>query len=167
MKKKVFVGIGVVLVLLVVIALIIFFIPKNNESYDGNIVSFEYSYGGYPDVIWEYRIYTENDKTYMYANAMNVTFVKFTKEIDDVVLDDITKIVKENEIYKWDGFNKSDIFVSDGNGFSLSIKYSDGKEIEASGHMKYPNNYEVGHEALSSYLEKLVDELADEEDYKI
>lgn len=156
MKKKLLIIISVVLLLtLIVFAIFMIFANKNNENYEGKIVRIEYEYGGYPDAIWEHKIYNEGEKTYVDIHARNTVFVDFNKEVDSGILDNITEIVAENKIYEWDGFDKSDRFISDGGGFILFVEYDNGETIEAYGHMKYPDNYDRGHKALSEYLESL------------
>ena len=151
--KKYFM-IGMVLIL-VIIGLLIFNRYNNKEIYDEDIISFEYSYGGYPGGYWDYKIYTENGKTYILARGMNGVDLNINKEIDKSILEDISKIVQENKIYEWNGFNKKSSFILDGYFFSLTIKYNDGKEVKAYGHEKYPTNYEISHEILSNYLESI------------
>ena len=84
---------------------------------------------------------------------MNGVDLNLDKELEESVLKDISKIVQENRIYKWNGFSKKNDDISDGYTFSLTIKYNDGKEVKAYGHEKYPKNYENIHKILSNYLE--------------
>ena len=61
--------------------------------------------------------------------------------IDESFLNELIVFLNENEIQKWDGFQKSDKHVMDGNGFHLSIWTHEGDTISASGYEKYPKNY--------------------------
>ena len=157
MKKKtiiltVFVA---VLILVLVLVFLLTMRGKKEEVYEGEIISISYSYGSYNGGYWNYEIYKENQKTFVKAKGWNGVELNLNKQVDNNVLDDISQIVKEKEIYKWYGFNKEDKNVLDGYSFSLTIKYSDGKEGKASGYMKYPNNYTSAHKELTNYLETI------------
>ncbi len=66
---------------------------------------------------------------------------KLETEVTIDLLEEITKILKKYEVNKWDGFNKSDHNVMDGDSFSLGIWFKDNKSIHASGYMMWPDNY--------------------------
>ena len=57
-------------------------------------------------------------------------------------------------VNKWDGFNKSDKNVLDGNSFSFSYSNTDNKSIEAHGYMKWPNNYREFRDEIKALYEK-------------
>ncbi len=46
-------------------------------------------------------------------------------------------------------------YNQDGYAFDISIRYTDGTQIDAKGYEKYPKNYKQGHKKLSRYLEKI------------
>lgn len=58
---------------------------------------------------------------------------------DDVL--NIEDIFKKYEVNNWDGFDKVDKDVLDGNSFSFFVKFSNGDSISSSGYMRYPKNY--------------------------
>ena len=66
---------------------------------------------------------------------------KLEKEVEKEVLDKISNVLKKYEVNRWDGFNKSDHGVMDGDSFSLSVGLNDDKFISASGYMKWPEHY--------------------------
>lgn len=156
MKKKSLVLIlAIVLILVLVIAVIVIISQKGSKEENiRQIESFEYNYGSMSGAR-EYKIYTENEKTYIIAKGQNGIDLDINKEIEKNILNDISKIVEENNINKWNGFKEIEGGLLEGNSFELKIKYVDGGEINARGYMKYPNNYEVAHKKLSTYLEKL------------
>ena len=53
----------------------------------------------------------------------------------------IEEILNKYKVYKWDGFQKSDKYVLDGNSFSFWVYFDEDKDIHASGYMMYPDNY--------------------------
>ena len=63
------------------------------------------------------------------------------KSVDEELLEQLTKFCRDNKVGRWNGFHKINKNVLDAGGWSLWIKLENGKEIEASGYMKYPSNY--------------------------
>ena len=61
-------------------------------------------------------------------------------DVDGEFVRSIEEIFEKFRLEKWDGFNKSDDNVLDGNSFSFSAQI-DGKRISAGGYMKYPSGY--------------------------
>ena len=82
--------------------------------------------------------------------------MNINKEIDSLYLIELAQIINEKDIYKWNTFAESDDSVLDGASFSIEVYYSDGKELKASGYMKYPQDYKKCHEALVTFFEKLI-----------
>jgi hypothetical protein len=66
-------------------------------------------------------------------------------------------LIKKHGIDKWDGFNEVNTGELDGSNFTLEIVYSSGESIKAEGFMKFPDNYDEGHEALVDFLNDLVE----------
>ena len=77
------------------------------------------------------------------------------KQITKKEVKKIEEIIKKYEVYKWDGFNKSDPYVLDGNSFNLSITLKEGSIISASGYMKYPKNYSEVKNELDDIFENI------------
>ena len=61
--------------------------------------------------------------------------------VDDAFLMELAAFLHENNVEKWDGFQKSDRNVMDGNGFQLSVWTHEDVSVSASGYMKWPKNY--------------------------
>lgn len=53
-------------------------------------------------------------------------------------------------IYRWNGFDKSNRLVLDGSGFSLSIRFADGKTLHADGSNSFPGGYREFRERLDA-----------------
>ena len=75
--------------------------------------------------------------------------------LDSSVLDALQAIIEAQGIAAWDGFNQSGGAGQDGYDFELRVIYEGGTELYAHGYMLYPDGYDAGHAALSSYLEGL------------
>ena len=164
--KKTIIIIVITLVILLIITLGILGVLKlmkilkdkdgGREKIDSNIIEFSYEHGSYFGGENEYHLYyTEEGIAHIEAIGYNGSELNIDKDIDESVFAEIERIVNEQEIYKWDGFDESDNDVLDGYSFSLKITYKDGQSINAHGYMKYPDNYRVASDALTDYLNTL------------
>lgn len=153
MKKSVKYSIAVVIIIIVGI-FSINFIQSNTPS-KGTATSFNYAYGSYNGGYWDYSVYTENESTYFLASGSNGVDLNINVQVDKSVLVDLTKIVMDYKVWKWDGFRKQDDNVIDGYSFYLKVVFEN-DTISAYGYMKEPKNYEQVHEVLESYFEELV-----------
>lgn len=164
--KKTIIIIVITLVVLLMITLGTFGVIKlmkilnNNEGdreiIDSNIIEFSYEHGSYFGGYNDYHLYyTEEGIAHIEAIGYNGSELNIDKDIDESVFGEIEKIVNEQEIYKWDGFDESDNDILDGSSFSLKIMYKDGQSINAHGYMKYPDNYRIASDALTDYLNTL------------
>lgn len=164
--KKTIIIIVITLVVLLMITLGTFGVIKlmkilnNNdgdrEIIDSNIIEFSYEHGSYFGGYNDYHLYyTEEGIAHIEAIGYNGSELNIDKDIDESVFGEIEKIVNEQEIYKWDGFDESDNDILDGSSFSLKIMYKDGQSINAHGYMKYPDNYRIASDALTDYLNTL------------
>ncbi len=61
--------------------------------------------------------------------------------IEEKDINRIISILKKYNISKWNGFNKVDKNVLDGNSFSFYLRMQNDTTIEASGYMKWPEDY--------------------------
>lgn len=61
--------------------------------------------------------------------------------VEEEVSKTLEKILKEYHVEKWDGFEKRDKNVLDGDSFSLSVRMENDNDISASGYMMWPKNY--------------------------
>ena len=62
-------------------------------------------------------------------------------ETDLAIMEELRKIIIENNILSWDGFDKSNKRILDGNSFTLKLKLSDGTTAHAHGYHTWPKNY--------------------------
>ena len=91
------------------------------------------------DTEYEYELkdgkYIMTVKPYLVDRDDAVSF-----EVDKSVIEEIEEVLNKYEVYKWDGFHKNDPNVLDGDSFSFNVR-SEEYDIEASGYMKWPDNY--------------------------
>lgn len=111
---------------------------------------FSYEYGSSEGAAHSYRLEKQGDT------------VRFTsKEIDlglsPLVMGQLQKIIMDHGINAWDGFNERDENVFDGYEFKLSLKRDTDayKTCNATGYMKYPENYDAAHKALTQFFEQI------------
>ena len=127
--------------------------PKPSYENEGLCTEFSYHFGSYHGGYWEYDIYQDGEQVYLTAQGFNGVELAVEKaEVDALVLEDLVRIVEENQIYQWDGYSKSDDDVLDGYGFGLAATFESGRTLSASGYMMYPKGYDEGHKALADYL---------------
>lgn len=74
--------------------------------------------------------------------------------VDEAFVENLKKLLVDNNVQKWNGFNKSDSRVCDGSSFTLKIKIQNEDAVEAHGYMKWPKNYhEVKKEIEAMFME--------------
>jgi hypothetical protein len=132
------------------------FIKKEDIS-EKEIKLFEYSYGSFFGGYYEYSISSEDKKMIFKAKGMNGVDLDIEKEITKDEIDDLLKLIVEEDLNSWNGFDKSDEDILDGYSFSLNIKFEDEYIIKAFGYEKYPENYDKRHEKIEKYLNELVE----------
>lgn len=157
MKKR----IGLIILFILIIALIgvismYIFNGKKKEISSINKLHLSYSNGYMMDANTIYDIEKKEDKYFVTIKPHLIPEEKSqTVELDKKTINKIIDILNKNEVYKWDGFNKSDKYVLDGDSFSFWVYMEDGKEIHASGYMKWPENYGNVRDELTNILGSL------------
>ena len=81
-----------------------------------------------------------------------------TYDLDQDSLNKIIEVLNKYEVRKWDGFNKSNKNVLDGDSFSFSITMMDGDSISASGYMMWPEHYRDVREELGEIFNSFIKE---------
>ena len=71
------------------------------------------------------------------------------------VLDELSAVIDEFDLRRWDNYHKTNKRVMDGSSFSFSARYDDGKSISASGYMMTPKNYSEAVNGFSRVIGKL------------
>lgn len=134
---------------------------EKKEKYIGDITYFSYSYGSFFGGYYDYELKSEDGKVYFIAKGLNGVDLDVQCEIDSSVMKQLQEIVDKYELSKWDGFNKSDDNIMDGDSFSLTITYENGEEIKVSGYMKYPKRYDEVRSELRGIIENLIEAYGD------
>lgn len=140
-KALIIIGIAIVVIIAMIVLCVIF---NNKKVKVSEIIHLSFSYTqGYSinsNIVYtlEYRNdkYIATVKPYGISNEESREIVvkeDFVKEVEDVL--------NKYEVASWDGFNKSDKYVLDGDSFSFSTSFKDDKSISAHGYMSWPKNY--------------------------
>ena len=85
---------------------------------------------------------------------------RFTK--DTAFMTGLDKVIRQQELHKWNGYKKSNKNVLDGDSFGLSIGYRNGKElktISAYGSNSFPKGYRDAAKAVGDYFQTEVEKL--------
>ena len=142
--KKIWIVLLILLLILVVILITAVFMKKKKDDFDLNIKFMRFSYSTSTmmngNVIYEVNY---KDDKYMASIKLNNKSEdeRLEIELDNETVNKILGVLVKNNVTSWDKFSKRDKNVLDGNGFSFSLRTQEGKEINASGYMKWPDNY--------------------------
>ncbi len=111
---------------------------KPNES---GIASFYYGYHGMR-LGSDFTVTSKDGKTvFNFEDGEHQVYGEMEYECEPVVLGDLEQLYKDCKVWEWDGFDKVNKNVLDGDGFSLTIKFNDGSEMSAHGSNAYPEGY--------------------------
>lgn len=155
MKKQNDMIIVVVASLLILIGFFIYNgIGKKPEMKIENIKSLEYVYTNGYFMHSDIRYNIDCEDTCILKIKELGKSMEETKEypISREVVNQIEGLLNFYQVSQWDGFNKRDDRVLDGDSFHFSVTTEDGKSIYASGYMMYPKNYGV----VTNELERIL-----------
>lgn len=133
----------------------------------GELVKFNFALNGtaYKSG-YNYTARFKNNELYVhmyYYTSKGIVEKKRAVNSNKQFLKDLDTVIKEQKIYKWNGFRKSAPHVLDGDGFSFRATYNTGKEdpliISASGSNAYPKDYKKVSQAVGQYFKDNVDKL--------
>ena len=123
-----------------------------------NIKSFSYGYtGGYvSDANVEYTLSHENDG---YIASIKPAYAPQEERIyfsvDESFANELEEILVTNKVGKWNGFDRYNRRVKDGDSFFLYITMMDGTELSAKGYMKWPRNYSAVKQEIEALFGRL------------
>ena len=113
-------------------------------------------------------IYIKNIKSFTYSgnrgNMINANYSYIIKLNDGKYIASIKKwgeelesILRKYKVNRWNGFEKNNKYVLDGDGFYLGITLTTGEDINASGYMMHPNNYREVDVVLDKFFLDLIE----------
>ncbi len=157
-----------VVLVIVIIFLLVFrrhdYIPKEELGVD-NLKSFSLSYtSGYMmNSDTRYRLtyrdgeYIANIKPRLKDDEEGIEIA-----VNKEMMEEVSKILIKYDVGKWNGFDKVDKDVLDGNSFSFIVVLNDDKVIKASGYMKWPKNYREVVEEIEPLFMNIYNKNSDE-----
>lgn len=75
----------------------------------------------------------------------------YTLPADDALMQQLQSLIDQHQLRNWDGFHETDSNVLDGYGFGLTIAFTDGSVVSASGSNSFPDGF--------SESKRVIDEL--------
>ena len=132
---------------------------KSNNIKDIKKLSFSYSTGNYIYGSVSYDISFENGKYILTIKLDNVAPEDAVElEINNTIIENVLAILNKYQVKEWNGFNKSDQNVLDGNSFNMTITEKDETHISAHGYMKWTENYREVKQELDELFKNILDE---------
>lgn len=127
-------------------------LAMQNAIKDADIQSFNFGYGSWNTIYSTYEIIKNED--YILMKFSDSLGNENNYDISNETLQQIEQLILKRKVYTWDGFDKEDKYIIDGNSFTLKIEYENGENISASGYMKFPRNYNSVEEEIVKILNK-------------
>ena len=154
MKKRVLLIIGIVLIMMLLISIILILVFFKKDKTISNIKSFSYGYNGGMEInsFISYKI----KKSDIIIATIQVGDIEEKKvEITKEELKELEDILNKYKVGNWDGFKKYNKHIMDGSSFNINIKTEEGLKVEASGYMKWPNNYTEASNEIDEFFKKI------------
>ncbi len=129
-------------VLIIIVLIYMLILRKKVNVTSVKTLSFSYSTGTAMNANVSYELTCEADKCIAKIKPEGTPEEEAIKvETTLEIKEKIETILKEYQVEKWNGFDKSDPYVLDGNSFYLNVTMENADTISASGYMKWPKNY--------------------------
>lgn len=162
MKKYFLIGgivLGVLLIFLAALFCLLILLPSFRDKKIENIKHLYFTYtSGY--AMYSYATYTLdcNEECILTVKPIGVPDEeKQTVEIPKEKVKQIETVLNKNHVSRWNGFNKNDKYVLDGDSFSFNLDYNEKDKVEAHGYMKWPNNYSIVKSYLVTEFDKYIE----------
>ena len=163
MKKVIVILVIVVILFILILGGVVGILILRQKKKDEPIQSihhfyFHYSVGYAYLANVNYEINIEDEKYIASIKLVGVEEDDATKvELSDEDLQKFMDILNKYHIGRWDGFQKSDKMVLDGDSFSLGLRTLENREVYASGYESYPKNYGSVKGELDAYFQALTE----------
>ena len=137
-------------------------VPATGEPME--ITSFSFTHTGMStEECYLYSVEQTEDGVRLYTEELFSGGLIVDTIVDEPVLEQLGEIAGKYRLDKWDGFDKDNKRVTDGNNFSLSITLADGKTISAHGSNRFPDGYDNAKQEICELFEDLIDKYANSE----
>lgn len=133
--------------------------PMEEPDTPGRLLSFSYRYSTFRSRPFECVIERDADergeeRIIFKLEAYVKGFLSVEEEIPEAVMEDITRMMEEEQIFSWNGFREYHQEIRDGTSFELVAAFEK-TSIRASGYMIFPDNFKAAHQRLTDYLLEL------------
>lgn len=142
MKYKIIIFIVISLIILIFCAIRFFNHPEEVVISDIKSMRFHYTKGYAMNADVSYEIDCNEKKCILTYKPYGIAIEDAKKKkLDSETMKKIEDILTKYEVAKWNGFDKNDKNVLDGDSFSFSLTTNGDTHVSASGYMKWPENY--------------------------
>jgi hypothetical protein len=150
-------------ILIIAIIIVCLFTSGCTKRTDSDISNFEITFGYGLGGVENYTIEFDDDLARISYDFQSEDDYKsdWLEVPKDNILSDLNKLVKDYDIFAWNGFKKSGS-VYDGAGFYINIEFEDETTITADGYggdKYFPKNYkkvkDAFFEIINEYLDKM------------
>ncbi|MBQ3418891.1 MAG: hypothetical protein IJH31_02010 [Erysipelotrichaceae bacterium] len=139
-----------------VILIMLTFFGCGNKINETDLDYFYYSYDG--SIGGNNYSYELKDGVLKYF-AMDKDYRNLEMQVDDKLFKELKELYIEYKVYNWNGFDKYNKYVLDGEGFSLNINFEDGERLRAHGSNSFPNNYFEFQSKLDEIMKPYIEEM--------
>ena len=140
----------IVVVLIFVCGYFIFFNKNKITISSSNLKNFYFGYtnGYHINADINYALFIKDNKNIVSIKPDGINKEdKLEIEVDNIFIERLVEIINKYQVYKWNGFEKYNKNVLDGNSFILNIHTNEG-DIDATGYMAWPEKYREVREEL-------------------
>ena len=131
---------------------------KPNES---GMSSFYYGHNGSSmESNGSYTVRETEDGAEIVFEMMRYSeFGEISLPVERQLLEQLNDLYLKHKVYQWDGYSRYNPNVLDGDGFTLSISFADGKSMSAHGSNAYPDGYRDFENELDELIAPYMSEL--------
>ncbi len=131
-----------------------------NLKHYGNLRSFQYNtvqiFRLSPDDTGQlYTVFPHGDKVLLHL--VNFPFSDRLVSVDSEALSQVQRLIEQEGLIAWDGFNKHNKAILDGSSWGLTAQYESGA-ITAQGVNAWPRNFEQKISSITEYLDVIGEE---------
>ena len=153
MKRIIWIPIILILILGIIIIIVL---QSKKEVKISNMkeLSLFYTVGYYANADIRYELKCSDKCIVTFKDQGKEAKEAIKYEIPKEKVKELEEVFEKYQVSSWDGFNKSDNGVLDGNSFGFYLVMEDGTKISANGYMRYPKNYGKVKEKIEELLKK-------------
>lgn len=132
------------------------FTPSQNKEKIKQVDYFEFNFGSEDEGFYEYIIKEDQYYRLTISTSGNVkTHYAIDKYIKAKDVNELSKLVHDLSLIKWNNYNERGGNDAAGKSFNLRIAFRDNSYIGAKGFMKFPDDYEEKSQKIIKFLDNL------------